>query len=166
MFSINLAFAVANDVGCVSLHSTMFSINLVAENASPSCETLYIPLCFLLIHAGYTRITAVSNLYIPLCFLLISPEATPPFLAISLYIPLCFLLISMPFHIDYSSTSLYIPLCFLLIPEAPSPALRFPALHSTMFSINLMLISTSLRIYSSLHSTMFSINLHRPGGHL
>ena len=50
MFSINLEQNEKNpDVDC-TLHSTMFSINLSQRGHIVSEETLYIPLCFLLIY--------------------------------------------------------------------------------------------------------------------
>ena len=93
MFSINLLATRTTGEMLLPLHSTMFSINPILVIPIYLIATLYIPLCFLLIFFVPPLIALKMYLYIPLCFLLISAVLPPAELLSNLYIPLCFLLI-------------------------------------------------------------------------
>ena len=115
MFSINRLRASGEVEKCCPLHSTMFSINPVSWGSYREPDSLYIPLCFLLIEAVNRRRRSSRPLYIPLCFLLIAYTDTQP----------------LNTHIPLHSTMFSINL-------SPINALTIPlkTLHSTMFSIN------------------------------
>ena len=94
MFSINLLATRTTGEMLLPLHSTMFSINPILVIPIYLIATLYIPLCFLLIFFVPPLIALKIYLYIPLSFLLIAARYASYNLSTLLYIPLCFLLIN------------------------------------------------------------------------